>query len=378
MKFPLAAALALAATAMTGCLGDYAAPIDGGALLDRGSIGDAPSLRNIYDTTVAPIVDAQCGACHAHPGGAGPAFLMPIAYDTLRAYPGMITRDPSSSLLITKGKHEGPAIAAAQLGTVVNWLDEEAAAIAPDPIASAPATKPVRPAMGANTLKLDSLGFPGASVDFSASFAGSSLILSQLVVTAGGANLHVVHPLFIVWTGGMKRPDPVDSFADIDLTVAAGQSSQLGPGTLILDNVGTLDEIGVAFLKITAGGYVDGGTPAGDDGGTIDPGACKAVTAFASDARPTLMKDCATCHGGTNTLATNALDLSKIGMSTSMAEAAACAQVLTRTKPATPMMSDIFIATDPSGNFTHPFKFPDAKSFNAFVTSATQWIQQEK
>ena len=57
-----------------------------------------PSGREVYMTRVGPILDGMCAACHSAVGGAGPPFLKPTAYESLLAYPNIITRDTLRSL----------------------------------------------------------------------------------------------------------------------------------------------------------------------------------------------------------------------------------------------------------------------------------------
>ncbi len=370
------------AFAGAGCLGDFVRPMDdAGTGADAGAApgdgGDEAHARFISD--VKPILDANCAGCHNQEGAAGPAFLKPIMYDTLTATPGMVTATPSESLLVTKGKHEGPAFTTGQAAIVLQWLTVEAAKLPPD-MGSSVTTQPMPLKMGANKVDLGALapGLTGDSLTFDLSLIGSTLELSNITVDASGAHgVHVAHPLFIVVSGGKQEPDPVDSFASLDLKVAQGNMTALGPGTLFLDGVGALDQLAIAFHTLEAynadGSGLDGGVDNGGGGG------CKAVPAFTADTQPTLAQRCVGCHGGSNTLATNAVDMTRVGDLSGGGQATACAQVKTKVNTATPSASGIFAVTDPKGNANHPFKFNgDSTAWNAFVQAATQWINSEK
>jgi mono/diheme cytochrome c family protein len=376
--------IAAAVAGATGCLGSYSlpdAPADlGAASNDASTSADAgnPGLA-LFNSTVKPILDGNCAACHDKDGSAGPSFLKPVAYDTLQAAPGMIVETPAQSLLITKGLHEGPALSPTQSATVLAWLTLEASRLPPPKMGTSLETMPQKPKTGANTVKLDQFGtdFTGTTLTFDAALLGASLELSNITVHCDGANgVHIVHPLFIVNTNGTKVPDPVDSFSNLDETVAAGNSTALGPGTLFLDGVGALDQLSIAFHLIEKSGASMGGN---DDGGVVSNGGCKDVAGFTMNAQPKLSANCVSCHGGSNPGATGALDMSKVSDLSGAGQDAACGQILTKVNPAAAAMSAIFNETNPAGNANHPFKFNgDANAWNSFVTAASMWITTEK
>jgi len=379
-----AARVALAALAISssGCLGDFARMNggDGGASGGDGSaLGDAGNpARAEFDSQVKPILDGACSVCHDRDGAAGPSFLKPVAYDTLHVTPGMVTPNPGDSLLVTKGKHEGPAFTPAQAPIVLAWLTVEAKLL-PPPNAQTYTTMPMLPKAGANKIDLGALGsdFVGTSITFDSQLLQSTLELSNITVHTDGAHgVRIVHPLFIVVSNGVKVPDPVDSFAGLDLSVAQGNATTLGPGTLFLDGVGALDQIEIGFQTLSKydanGGGMDGGVVQGGGG-------CKDVMAFTADAQPTLASRCLACHGGSNQLATAATDMTKVNDLSQQGQSDACAQVKNRIDTTTVANSDIFLVTNPKGNANHPFKFNgDSNAWNAFVQAATQWVNSEK
>ena len=370
--------LALVAATTAGCLGAYDPDTSAADLgTARGDLAGpaadgAPvmlSSRERFEADVRPVMEARCAACHAFVGGAGPSFMKPDAYDSVLAYPGMITRDPTASLLVTKGPHNGAIyFNTAETLTIIGWLTVEADAL-PKGMNTSVATPPFAPSVGPNTIELSSLGatFNGAKVQFNASYVGSALQLADLTVTTDAmTGLHIVHPLFIVVRDGIKYPDPVDSFATLDAQIVKGKTVPLGPGLLVLNNVGRLDRLSIAFTRLEK--Y---------EGPGQMTGGCKAVSDFTMFAQPTLAQRCVSCHGGGNNTATNALDLRKVADTAMAAQVAACAQVRNRVNANDPASSSIFTVTRPGGQ-GHPFRFPDQNQFNAFVMSATQWITKEK
>ncbi len=89
----------------------------------------ASTAKTDFDTDVAPILSANCAACHAGTGttvgpdylGTGPSDF----YGKLVADPRMVNNTPAASLLITQGAHEGPAFTTAQGAAVLTWLTAE-------------------------------------------------------------------------------------------------------------------------------------------------------------------------------------------------------------------------------------------------------------
>jgi hypothetical protein len=95
------------------------------------------TAREAFDGTVVGPLTASCASCHtsSQPGpggdflGAGEADY----YAQLKADARMIGTGPSSSLLLNKGAHAGPAFTPAQQAAVSAWITlETAPASAPD------------------------------------------------------------------------------------------------------------------------------------------------------------------------------------------------------------------------------------------------------
>jgi hypothetical protein len=177
----------------------------------------------------------QCVGCH----GAQPTidFLAPGtadgAYMTLFAFqpPVVDVASPSASLLLTMGKHTGPALDPSTSAILLAWLEREhEERVPPDRTI---AVGPVQPQMNVAA----SVDLSGGTLGFIPVPVGSGLYLTQLAITAGPAGLHVVHPLFV--SHPIKRPqmiDELDRFGDVDATLAPGEVLPLGGGeALFLD-----------------------------------------------------------------------------------------------------------------------------------------------
>src|SRR5438132_13647171 len=121
----------------------------GGGLfqLDNGNGGGAgtgggmgpPAVGSVqaalyFDMNVAPIFEAKCAACHMGTGPSpigAPPFLGPSRstfYASVKSDPRKYTTTaPDTSLLLTKGAHEGPALAPAEAAAIRTWLTMEGA-----------------------------------------------------------------------------------------------------------------------------------------------------------------------------------------------------------------------------------------------------------
>lgn len=349
---------------------------------DLGGDGDGglPGGLDLFNAAVRPILDQRCAGCHAAIGGVGPSFMKPDAYDTILAWPGMITRDPALSLLLTKGPHTRPGggkddpsyLSDAEKAAVFAWLAIEARALAPS-MNGGVATPPVPVSEGANTVLLDGLGrdFLGARVTFDAARNGQTLKVTKLTLWASGpAGLHVVHPMFLGVRNGVRRPDPVDSLDGFEVRLQQGASAPMGPGLLFLTNILPNDQLSIAFQTIAKW------SPSGLMGG------CKDVDAFTQLARPALLRSrCdATCHGGADPTAKNSVDMSQLADPGAAAQQVACAQIGLRVDPTKPADSVLFTVTDPATMSNHKlrFTFPDRMTFDAFVNDVSAWIAKEK
>jgi hypothetical protein len=385
--------LLVLALALGGCLPSFTIdgpdPVDPGDPVNPPDVSDAavnvlPDLTPlpdlaidpiaVFNAQVAPILEMSCAGCHNKTGGIGPGFLEPHPdiLTTMLGYPGLINTTPETSRVYVKGVHEGPALTATQKPVVADWIKLWARLkpMAEDAGAVKPAVMPFSPTMGANTIDLSVLepSLTGMKVTFTAAMVGTSLHLSSIMVqTTAGTGVHMVHPLWVTWDANMvPTPDPVDSFSNLDESVAPGQSHAMGPGTLFLPNFGSTQTLNVVFMLIEP----KGGT-SGDGGAALG---CKSVASWTSNAKPGLANSCTSCHGGQNASATGALPLQAANGDTEN-----CANTLGEVDVSTPANSRLFSYPNPAnpGN-GHPFHFPDATTFQSFENAVGMWIANEK
>jgi hypothetical protein len=210
---------ALACALLCGCLGE--------AVTDDQLL----TARERWNQQAWPAL-SSCVGCHS----TQPAidFLAPgtadDAYTTVFEFqpPVIDVGAPASSLLITMGKHTGPALEGVAAATVLSWLEAERDERVPD-LGDAVHVGPFLPTLG--TSMTVELGVAGATLTMLAEVGEAGLYMSKLTLDAG-SGLRVIHPLFV------SRPpkpvlDEVDRFADIDMSLAAGTRVELGPAAFL-------------------------------------------------------------------------------------------------------------------------------------------------
>ena len=329
---------------------------DGGA---DGAVGSAAG-RQLFEALL-PQLDSTCGgSCHAQGAGGAPLWLgPPDAYTSAVKFPGVIVSNPGTSIVLTKGRHEGPALTDPLVNQVTQWLTVEAAAL---PVTSLPATPPFTVASGANDIDCSKGGVPGTHITFSAAISGNLLTLSNVsIVAPATTGVHVVYPIFAILPASGPEIDDA-SFSNEDQTVAAGQTAPLGPGLLILTQWSTGAQMKIEFTTLAPATVADGGLTGG----------CKAVSSFTTNAVPAIQANtCLNCHN-TGGSGNSAMDLSGLAANPPN-DATACAQALAQANPASPAQSNIILA--PTGKLVnHPF----TSASQSFVTMMETWIAAEK
>jgi hypothetical protein len=334
---------------------------------------DAPNwspARASFEQNVGPLIAATCNACH---GGSDPAIAWmkpdPDTYSTVMSWPHLVdVSAPGTSMILTKGAHEGPVWSVEQAATILTWIQLEHDERPVDPTIETHAIDVVQ---GANTLSLDAIGSTGSSMTFNAQKLTYGLYLSRIQLVAGPTGIHIKHPLFVTWvTSGQTAtpsPDPADSFDTVELDLPAGATTTIGGGLLMLENVAMNAQLSVSFKSIG---------PSLGSGTTTLPG-CKAVSTFTTNAQPLLSSNCVSCHGGANSTATNAVDMTKVNDLTTAGQTTACGQILSRVNLVTPAQSGILLAPDPGSGVSHQFKFSSTALPN-YQTKMNVWITAEK
>lgn len=189
------------------------------------------SARDHFMTATWPAL-ATCRSCHS----AQPAidFFAPGtpegAYTTLFEFqpPVIDVGAPASSLLLTMGQHTGPALDTAAASRVLQWLEAERDERVPG-MGESVSVGPFLATLGA-PMTID-LPVAGATVTLLPEAGEAGLYLSRLTVAAG-SGLRLAHPLFV-----SRPPTPVldelDRFADLDVSLAAGEVLELGPAAFL-------------------------------------------------------------------------------------------------------------------------------------------------
>jgi hypothetical protein len=192
---------------------------------DESNLPPAEAAREKFETRAWPVL-AKCTGCHA----SQPAidFLAPGtpdgAYATLFGFqPSVLDLgSPASSLLVSMGKHTGPAFLPTEAAAVIEWLlAERTARVTPpgEPTFVGPfgATTVTLALPTAGTLQLVATPFPGG------------VAFSDISITAGATPLRVMHPLFVSHPPGVDQiVDELDRFAELDLEVEPNRTEPIG------------------------------------------------------------------------------------------------------------------------------------------------------
>jgi hypothetical protein len=375
--------LVLSAALSAGCLGDYTLKNNQdmevvGGQEDGGGGGSSDPVVEFAEK-VAPILGGAdgktgaCGACHGA-GGVSINFLAPkpTILDGVLSYPGIVGKTPETSRMYAKGQHDGPALTPAEKPIVANWIinwnlngPKVVDMGKPKPI-----VEPFAPATGANTVDLSVLdpNAAGITITFDANVSGTNLILTKLSIKAMGAmGVRIKHPLFVTWDTQLNAtPDPIDSFSGLDQSIAAGTTTTLGPGTLVLPNFQAGYKVNVVF-----GDFLPM-MVAGTDGGVIT--ACKATANFAANVRPLIAGatpgcQAGNCHGG------GAAGLTMAG---GLTDADYCLNVRNELDFTTPANSRILTKPNPGSAVAHQGGKMAAAAFATFQTAVNNWLNLEK
>jgi hypothetical protein len=230
----------LASVVMVGCVGSDP------------TLPQPPTELSAHDTFVQkswPAL-ATCNGCHGTqpaiqwlaPGTADGAYVTVFAFQ-----PPVVNLDsPESSLVLTMGKHTGPALPPDQAAIVLDWLQKERdERIAPvgEPIVVGPLTAQL------DAVNAIDLGH-GATMHFRAAAFDGHLDVAQVDISTTAA-LHVSHPLFV------SRPrlaapivDEADHYDDIDAQLPTGATLPL-VGATFLDFAAS-DPITIHFQALEA------------------------------------------------------------------------------------------------------------------------------
>jgi mono/diheme cytochrome c family protein len=372
--------LALLATVAMACDGQFYGTDPGDQDADTG--GDPyAQARQVFEDTVAPILTANCTACHNNPShNPAPGFLAPPdMYDSIMGYGGelVIPGRPNRSRLYTYGSspnHPGPSLNNDQAQIVRAWImvePEREVEEGEDP--GSAETVAFKPVTGQNTIDLSTLGegLDGARFTFNASPLAIGLAISDITVHAGPEGVRLVHPLFVTWCPS-PQPDPIDTFESIDVTVNPSTTLGIGSGGITLSEYRSADcMLSVHFFTLVSGkGVVVGDDELG--------GACKDVASFTANAQPQLSLRCNNCHTGGNNAATQSYDLRGINNLGEENQKAVCAQTKGKLNFDNLPGSILFARVQAPQSTGHPFTLTDNAQFTQFRDAILVWAENEK
>jgi hypothetical protein len=190
------------------------------------------SARDAWTQKAWPAL-ATCNGCH----GTQPAitWLSPGtvdgAYTTVFMFqPPVVSLDsPASSVILTMGKHTGPALQPDQAIAVLKWLETER---------DERITTPGEPiVVGPITASLDAMNDVdlghGATMHIKADAFEGHLEFATITIQAT-TPVHITHPLFVSRPHGADPiVDDADRYDDIDADLGAGETLSLTAGAFL-------------------------------------------------------------------------------------------------------------------------------------------------
>ena len=387
------AASAVMVACAAGCIGS--AITSGGGNKKKTDMATAvPDMAQdpklVFAASIQGVIVSDCGQCHAQPNGSFPPFLVAPdggdVYTTFTAWPNMVAATPETSLILTKGTHEGPSYKDAVAGSdlakhaalIADWITLYNAAggklAGSTDMAVTPKLVPVGPTLGTlQTISLAPLGadYAGMTITFLPKAVGTTQISLQDITINGTATagIAVTGTVIALYAADLSTADRIDTdFYTTAYTAYPGTPALLGT-TIRPYTAG--EKLGFSFQTIAS----SMGMP--DMGGAV--GMCKDVPGFTAfkpfitggqDNGVTLSKDCTGCHNsGNGGFSTN-------GFKAATNNATPCAQTLLNVNVATPSMSPIYTAI--SGTSPHTGMKLTPQEQTDFLAALTSWLANEK
>jgi mono/diheme cytochrome c family protein len=357
--------------------------------------------RELFISKAKPTFDTVCAACHS---GSDPTIAFLAGADPMAVRATLLGYDPqvvnlsavTSSRLLTKGAHAGPALLASQSSDLIEWIQAERDAanvtggvdpglvteaftpqLCADPSAAAGA-----PTCPFNIVPLDGLvqgAWGGARIKFIAQPLSQDLYVTQLQLEGGADGVYIEHPLFVSWPlteGAEPIPDQLDRFFNVKMNLKMGDpATMISGGTAAFINFNPNNKLTINFKVVDKYKPDDMGM-----GGMTTASGCKQLASFKTNAKGPLNTNCASCHAAAgNTNARGAMDLTGIGATDDATLQTVCNQARTRVNFTDTNQSGFFIAPNPAQTTNHPFKFGGVQAnFDAFKAAVDVWVQAEK
>ena len=383
---------AAAIFAMVGCSG----LIDGGG--SGGLTPEQQTARRIWVEKALPQLQANCVVCH---DGTRPNIGFIIGAgdldkrESILAYaPAVVNLDaPSSSRIMTKGLHEGPALDATQTSDLLEWVNAEKVAagstgeepptlettqflvqVCTSGLPDAPGAP--NPNCLVNKIPLTDIGATGAEVQFVVQSLGSGLYMTNLRLVPGTDGAFIEHPLFVSYPADDSAPkaDTIDRFFNVKLNLqmtATPEEQQIGGGTAAFVGFLATDKLAIHFKNASVFKPDEGGPPV--------VSGCLKLPEFKANAAPTLQTNCAAaCHAGGQPNARSAVNMTNLLSANDDEVLVACNQIRTRINFQDLNNSGLYLAPTP-GNMNHPFSFGgNQANFTAFKNAVQVWATAEQ
>lgn len=381
---------ALAALTLLGCSG----LIDDGEG-DTSITPEEKAARQVFVAKAKPILDSTCASCHVGMpmidflAGADP---MAVRDRLLHFDPQVVNLEAAtSSRLLTKGAHSGPALLASQASDLIEWIQAERDAAnvtgsGDQSLATAPFTpllctggNPGDPTCPINIVDISPLvtGWAGAQIKFVAQPLGTDLYVTNLALITGAEGVYIEHPLFVSWPndGSQPLPDTLDRYFNVKMNLKADDMpSPIGGGTAAFINFNPQNKLTINFKIVEKYRTEEGG-----GGMTTTAAGCKKLPEFKANAKGPLQTNCASCHANAgNTNARGAMDITGIASTDDATLQNVCNQARTRINFTDTNQSGFYIAPNPAQATNHPFKFPAQGNFDTFKAAVDIWVQAEK
>jgi hypothetical protein len=307
--------------------------------------------------------------------------------------------DPQTSLVLTKGVHEGLALSAANSGAILDWIEaEKTAEQAANPIPvieTAPFNvtlcelTPTQTVADCpiNKVGLDSLQLPGAKIQFIAQQVGTDLYLTDLVAIASTDGLYLEHPLFTTFPPSSDPlPDLIDRFSTVKLDLVPSATpvtcppinascELIGAGDAAFHEFDPQNPITITFEVL--GAYQDDSTP------PPPPSGCGSASLASFDANVAPLmnasapQNCYGCHGVANSTAAQNMNLTALLSTT---DNSACLAALQNVTLGDVPQSGLLLAPTPGADLTHPYKLTTATdpTLDELTAAVTTWLAVEQ
>src|SRR5689334_13838741 len=148
------------------------------------------TARQMFDSTVAPLLTAKCSSCHVGPETSSTnMFLGP---DGVSSYYKTLTNDravngnfsAAAAMILLKGMHEGPPWGSSAAATITAWLNQELKERGGAPVDPPTGTNPITTPRGAEMAFVGCMNSPASMADYIAT--GSQAYQIALLNTQQG------------------------------------------------------------------------------------------------------------------------------------------------------------------------------------------------